>query len=200
MRYPPSFGPMYWRVMMIVATEFPDNPTEEQKKTVLDWLTLTMILLPCPSCSMHAREYIKKHVPDVSSREALIAYIVEFHNYVNVSLGKTTYTVLEAKAAFFTQMTKDVDGLPRSMEVVKENTDRIKKMQSEIINYRKQLASYETNTPQSVFYYATIALGIILAIYMIATIVVLIRQAAKIRSLNKEVKKNKPAVSTPVLQ
>ena len=69
MRYPPSFGPVYWRVMMIVATEFPDNPTEEQKKTVLDWLTLTMILLPCPSCSMHAREYIKKHVPDVSSRE-----------------------------------------------------------------------------------------------------------------------------------
>lgn len=191
MRSPILFGPYFWNTMMCVASEYQETPTDEQKKTILDWLTLTMVLLPCPQCSMHAREYIKKYVPDVSSKEALFAYIVTFHNFVNVSLGKTTWTVTEAKAAFFTRITKDGDGLSRSLQVVKENTDRIKAMQSEIINYRKQVASYEDNTSQSVYYYATIALGIVFAVYLLATIVVLIRQAAKIASLNREVKKSK---------
>jgi hypothetical protein len=48
--------------------------------------------LPCPICRYHASNYIKniKH-SDINTKEKLINYIYEFHNDVNIKLGKNIY-------------------------------------------------------------------------------------------------------------
>jgi len=172
--YPPFFGPIVWDNMMLFATNYPNEPTNEDKTNMLQWLTLTMIFLPCPQCSMHAKLYVEKHPPNVSTKESLIKYIVEFHNYVNVSLGKSTYTIMEAKAAYASKIGRDIKDLPRAMVVHKEDALRIMELQA-------QLAKYETPGQQTtdVYFYTTIALSIALGLFLIVIIVLAIKLKQK---------------------
>ncbi len=186
MKYPPLFGPKVWDTMMTFALNYPDKPTEKQQETMSKWLQTTMELLPCTSCSIHASQYVIKFIPDVSSKDKLVEYIVTFHNYVNLSLGKTAYTVTEAKAAFFTRLSKDMKDLPQSMRVLKENTDRIKGMQAEIARYQSATTSSYNN--QSYYFYTTIILGIVLGIFIIIAIIVGIKNKIKRRRLENELK------------
>lgn len=48
--------------------------------------------LPCPMCKRHATNYIKKSkVSDIETKEKLIKYLFNFHNYVNQRIGKPIY-------------------------------------------------------------------------------------------------------------
>jgi hypothetical protein len=173
-KYPPSWGPGAWDTMMAIADSYPTEPNEEQKKNMLEWVKLTILHLPCPSCSLHARAYIAKHIPDVTNRDKLIHYIVDFHNFVNVSLGKPTFTYLEAKAAYMTKLATDYRDLPHAMLIVKENATKIKELQLEISKYQKASTVYEQNTNHSVYFYSTIGLGTALGVLLLLFIVVFI--------------------------
>ncbi len=184
--FPPFFGPKAWDLLLAVASGFPLLPTDQQKTDMIQFITLMMQFLPCGSCSVTAKAYVLKFVPDVTSRDKLITYIVNFHNYVNVHLGKTTFTVTEARAAFAARYTKDLTEIPRSLEIVKENTGRITELQKQNENYAKQLASYDDYTNHSVYFYVTIGLSIALGIFLIVAIVLFIRDKIQIRNLKRE--------------
>jgi len=48
--------------------------------------------LPCPMCKKHATIYKKKSkVSDIETKEKLITYLFDFHNYVNGKIGKPIY-------------------------------------------------------------------------------------------------------------
>ncbi len=96
---PIVFGPISWDLMLLTAMNFPEKPSEEQQ----EWMRLYLInfikVLPCPQCAMHGYEYITKNPPDVSSRDNLIRWNVDFHNVVNQRLKKPVFTVEEAVAS-----------------------------------------------------------------------------------------------------
>ncbi len=173
--YPPVFGPMVWDTMMMFATNYPIEPTIEDKTNMLQWLILTMGFLPCGSCSLHAKRYVETHVPNVSSRESLTKYIVDFHNYVNISLGKSAFTLVEAKGAFISKIASDIKDLPRAMAVHKEDSERITALQTQLKNYEAKDSLYEDMTSHSIYMYTTIALSIALGIFLITIIVLAVR-------------------------
>ncbi len=170
--YPPFFGPIVWDNMMLFATNYPNEPTNEDKTNMLQWLTLTMIFLPCGGCSMHGKAYIEKHPPNVSTKENLIKYIVEFHNYVNVSLKKSTYTIMEAKAAFASRIARDIKDLPRAMVVHKEDALRIMELKDKLEKYE---ANQDPITNSLVYFYTTIALSIALGLFLIIIIILAVK-------------------------
>jgi len=50
------------------------------------------ISLPCPICRNHATNYIKKgRYSDIDTKDKLIRYLFEFHNFVNLQLGKPIF-------------------------------------------------------------------------------------------------------------
>ena len=142
MGYPPYAGTQFWDMMLNVALEYAENPTNEEKETMLQWITLTMKVFPCTPCSLNGIGYVTRFIPNVSSREFLVRYVIDFHNFVNKALGKTTFTTQEAMSAFHTRQVQNIHDVPRSIEIVRENTARIKAMQLEITSYQKQVSYY----------------------------------------------------------
>ena len=87
-RWTQFFGPSTWRALHAITFTFPENPTEKQKKEYKDFVESLSKVLPCPHCSLHMMDYIKKHPVDVSSQSAFSRWGVDFHNAVNKRLDK----------------------------------------------------------------------------------------------------------------
>ena len=48
--------------------------------------------LPCPMCRRHATDYIKRsRAIQISTKEKLITYLFDFHNFVNTRTGKPMF-------------------------------------------------------------------------------------------------------------
>ncbi len=190
---PNTFGPGVWNTLMMFAWQYPNDPTKEQQINMLQWMRLTMMHLPCPQCSTHAKAYVEKHEPDVSCKEKLINYIVQFHNFVNISLKKPTFTTMEAKAAFISKLSEDFKDLPRAQIVAKENFEKIQDLQKQLTKYQ------QSNDPNSdYYYYSTIGLGIALGVLLLLFIIVLIASKRRQNRLTNELyqAKNKYSMST----
>lgn len=183
---PYFFGPVVWDTMLIYAMNFPDMPSDQQQKDMLLWITKTMEFLPCPSCSMHAKEYVIKHVPNVSCRAKLVEYIVEFHNYVNLQMGKATMSIDEAKSMLIERLKESIDTktyLPRAMEIRREDHVRITNLQNKVAKLTQEAQVYDANTHHSIYFYSTIGLSIFAGLLLIALIVVAVRGERRIRKL-----------------
>jgi hypothetical protein len=89
------WGPSFWYVIHIVADSAPDILSENQQILYREFYQKLIEVLPCPICSIHARDHIKKHPPVVSSRIELLKWTIRFHNEVNQQLGKRIFTEQE---------------------------------------------------------------------------------------------------------
>jgi len=78
------WGTALWTFLHTAASAL-DNP--EALVQILEALPKT---LPCPECRQHSQEYLSLFPPGASIRDAETAsrYIFEFHNAVNLRLGK----------------------------------------------------------------------------------------------------------------
>lgn len=85
-QYTEFWGPSAWKLMHAISFTFGGDdgvPSEEDKKAALAFFASLGTLLPCPSCGMHFREYLKSHPVDVSSRQALARWVYDLHCAVN---------------------------------------------------------------------------------------------------------------------
>lgn len=130
--YPPLFGPMIWDTMLLLAMSYPETPNDQYQKLMKDFLTSLCHLLPCPGCSNHAVEYLNTHPINLSSKQTVTQWVVDFHNAVNIRLGKATYTVDEAKKALIKRIDGDMKDLSRALQIRKEDSQRIIQLQSQL--------------------------------------------------------------------
>jgi len=88
-RFSPIYwGPSAWKFFETTAFGYPDDPSEEEKTAAFNFFESLRYLLPCETCKEHYSENFETLPVDVESRETLSRWVVEFHNIVNVSLGK----------------------------------------------------------------------------------------------------------------
>ena len=87
------WGPSAWTFLHAVTFAYPDEPTEEHKQAALDLFKSLRILLPCGDCCNHyCREFEKNGVEAaLGSRKELAKWLFDFHNLVNVRLGKPVF-------------------------------------------------------------------------------------------------------------
>ena len=95
--YPPVWGRHQWAMLHLMAEVYPDKPSLERQADMLKYLKGMCANLPCPGCSKHCKAYTTNNIPDVTSRESVIKYFIDFHNAVNKQTGKKELTYQEAK-------------------------------------------------------------------------------------------------------
>jgi len=91
---PAIWGPLFWKTMHIVSLGYSPTPTSEEKEGIAHFYESLATAIPCPICKHHYAHFLKElPVRDaVQSRDALIEWVFDIHNKVNVELGKPEFT------------------------------------------------------------------------------------------------------------
>lgn len=93
---PKIWGSHAWIFLHSIAYSYPENPSKDEKKAIIDFLNSLKHILPCKTCS----ELYKKDIKIMSNslknaslnRNNLIKWINEMHNKVNKNLNKKQWT------------------------------------------------------------------------------------------------------------
>lgn len=108
---PYVWGPAFWLSFHVSAAHYPVNPTQIVSERMKQRILAIPYELPCSSCRPHAisfiepyREKINKTTDHldivVSTRNNLVKFYVDFHNYVNGRFNKKKWTYEEAEKAY----------------------------------------------------------------------------------------------------
>lgn len=94
---PKIWGPNIWYALHTISLHYPKNPTEFQKRSYHDFFINLKEVLPCSKCKDHYTKYVTEHpiTPYLDSKKNVIKWLIDVHNFVNVSLNKPTYTFQE---------------------------------------------------------------------------------------------------------
>jgi hypothetical protein len=87
-RFVEFFGPAMWKTLQSIAFNFPDKATPEQRKDYIDFFKSVGPVIPCPSCSNHYQEYIKKNPIDAENTESIARWVYDLHDTVNKKNNK----------------------------------------------------------------------------------------------------------------
>lgn len=99
---PRIMGPPRWFNYHTTAKYYSKSPNTETKRHMKNFITSIPYTLPCDRCKIHASEYITMHEKmgtldwAVNHRSNLFKFFVDFHNFVNVRLGKPEFSLQEA--------------------------------------------------------------------------------------------------------
>lgn len=110
---PEKWGPPLWYKMHMKTFNYPENPSNQDKMNVIQFFKNLPNIMPCEKCKKHyKRELIVNPIENVvHSRKSLIKRLVDFHNKVNVRLGKPIFTYKQAYA-LYSQTTNDALIIP----------------------------------------------------------------------------------------
>jgi hypothetical protein len=100
--HPEVWGPHLWFILHIISFEYPEKPTEYDKRIYHDFYTSLKDVIPCVECRKHYRDHITKYplTPHLDNRDTLIKWVIQIHNFINISLGKPTYTNEQVMAIY----------------------------------------------------------------------------------------------------
>jgi len=86
------WGPKLWYFFHIFSEQINDKFFTTNRIEILSLLSDICNNLPCPTCSEHARSYLKKHrFHKIQTNEQLKQFFYNFHNVVNKRLHKEYY-------------------------------------------------------------------------------------------------------------
>ena len=92
-----EIGRNTWSLLHSIAASYPNEPTEEDKKQITNFIYGLAHLFPCKICGSHLLKMLNKEGVHANSREDLVNYICKIHNIVNKVLEKP---VFDCKKAF----------------------------------------------------------------------------------------------------
>lgn len=88
---PPDYwelGQSTWTYLHTMAAYYPNNPTEDQKNSMPQFLQTFARIYPCEECSEHMIQYLRENPPLVSNNHELSLWLCKLHNDINIKLGK----------------------------------------------------------------------------------------------------------------
>ena len=98
---PKVWGPPLWFSLHSSAAHYPHNASPMVRDRMVNRILALPVEIPCASCRPHARAYIESKrdlLPEIcSTRDALFAFYVDFHNKVNQRYNKPIVRVQEAR-------------------------------------------------------------------------------------------------------
>jgi hypothetical protein len=92
---PQLWGPQLWYVLHIISMSYPKEPTEYTKRAYHDFFNNLKDVLPCEICKKHYSKFIMEYpvTPHLDTRENLVKWVIQIHNFVNLELGKPVMDV-----------------------------------------------------------------------------------------------------------
>lgn len=91
-----EIGRHAWALLHSIAAAYPAIPTNEEKKSIEDFINGFGRNFPCKICGKHFVKMIEEHPIKHNSREELVFYFCDLHNLVNKFLGKPYFDCVQA--------------------------------------------------------------------------------------------------------
>lgn len=98
---PLHWGPKAWFFLDSIAMAYPVQPTEEEKKSAKNMILSLSDLLPCETCRINYKEYLRDIVEGnyldevVKNRDNIFNFFMNVHNDVRVRNGSSTRSMEE---------------------------------------------------------------------------------------------------------
>jgi hypothetical protein len=90
------WGRPLWIFLHTFCEKIKPDVFTQKRETILSLVDGLLKSLPCPTCQKDTNTYLKRHnLFHVRTKDQCIKYLFDFHNHVNVRLGKPEYTYLE---------------------------------------------------------------------------------------------------------
>ncbi|CDW90284.1 UNKNOWN [Stylonychia lemnae] len=84
-------GRSAWPLLHRFTLGYPENPTDQNKQKALQFIQSFSKIYPCKVCASDFQIKIKDHPPKLDSRNDLVIWMCEQHNFVNQKLGKEPF-------------------------------------------------------------------------------------------------------------
>ena len=85
------WGASQWHFLHTMSFNYPNHPTEMQKKAYRNYMLNLKHVLPCGKCRNNLKENYRKlplHMSCMRNRETFSKYVYDLHELVNDMLGK----------------------------------------------------------------------------------------------------------------
>ena len=91
------WGPSAWTFLHTITYNYPENPTDNDKKNYHNFFMNLQHVLPCKKCQAHYTENIQKYDLNNSldNRDDLVKWLIDLHNDVNRDNGKRVWSYSE---------------------------------------------------------------------------------------------------------
>lgn len=97
MANPKDWGPSGWKILHTLSYTYPQTPDLEKQMQIEKFISSFTELLPCKDCRDSFKKYLKENPVHTKTKEGLIKWCVDAHNFVNKKLGKELFTYDEAE-------------------------------------------------------------------------------------------------------
>ena len=92
---PTIWGPPAWKFLHTITFQYPEYPTDKDKKEYFIFFNSLRNVLPCPNCREHYSNNFQKYPIRLESRNDLIEWLIDIHNEVNEMTQKRKYSYEE---------------------------------------------------------------------------------------------------------
>ncbi|XP_077969928.1 FAD-linked sulfhydryl oxidase ALR-like [Styela clava] len=86
-----ELGRNSWSFLHTMAAYYPKKPTDEQKKSMTQFMDIFAQFYPCKDCAKDLRKSLKNSRPAVQDRYTFSNWMCQIHNEVNKKLGKSEF-------------------------------------------------------------------------------------------------------------
>lgn len=81
------WGPDTWYVIHVIAESSPDSLSILEQKHYRQFYESLSNVLPCPSCAVHYKSFLKKDPPVFKTRIEMLQWTIRAHNHANTHTG-----------------------------------------------------------------------------------------------------------------
>lgn len=84
-----EWGNITWKFFHTLAEKIDENHFSDIKDKLINIILNTCSNLPCPDCSEHATNILKRsYIKNINNKNHFIEFLRQFHNIVNIKLEK----------------------------------------------------------------------------------------------------------------
>lgn len=100
---PEVWGPHYWFFLHTMSHTYPLHPNDVVKRKYYDLIQNMPLFVPDAASATYLSELLDKYpvTPYLTSREALVRWVIFLHNKVNTALGKQEKGVQDAVEEYY---------------------------------------------------------------------------------------------------
>lgn len=117
------WGPKAWVFLHSITMNYPEKPTDEDKRNFDIFFSSIGKVLPCKICKKHYENNLKINPINLNSKKELVTWLINIHNEVNKLNNKKIYTYDEVIKLYETiyknnkNKDKDINNLKLNLDL-----------------------------------------------------------------------------------